>query len=155
MIVNDTKRDSWIMLCSHSPTNYSSGYLNNTVYSAVMLQAPLGILQRVTISQKIHISSHNALQNFITSTFSYVYSQVSNRRHPCQLILPKIFTQDILIPHPPLIKFQKKSQQGHLKICSSKQTSSILLNFLSTDFQPIFNTSSAAFLRIAKYKTCK
>ena len=29
---------------------------------------PLGILQRVTKSQKVHISSHDGLQNFITST---------------------------------------------------------------------------------------
>ena len=51
------------------------------------------------------------------------------------------------VPPPPLlIKFQKKFQPGHLKICSSKQTSSILLlKFLSTDFQPIFNTRSATF----------
>ena len=29
---------------------------------------PLGILHRVTKSQKVHISSHDGLQNFITST---------------------------------------------------------------------------------------
>ena len=28
---------------------------------------PLGILQRVTESQKVHITSHDGLQNFITS----------------------------------------------------------------------------------------
>ena len=53
MIANDTKRDpcvmlcshspikkyTWVMLCSHCPINDSSGYLNNTVYLAVMLQA--------------------------------------------------------------------------------------------------------------------
>ena len=36
---NDTKRNPWIMLYSHLPINDSSGYLNITVYLAVMLQA--------------------------------------------------------------------------------------------------------------------
>ena len=33
------KRNPWIVLCSHSLIKDSSGYLNNTVYFAVMLQA--------------------------------------------------------------------------------------------------------------------
>ena len=33
------KRNPWVMLCSHSPINNSSSYLNKTVYLAVMLQA--------------------------------------------------------------------------------------------------------------------
>ena len=37
----------------------------------------LGILQRVTNSQKIHISSHDALQNLIRSTFNHVYNILS------------------------------------------------------------------------------
>ena len=36
---NDTKRNPSVMLCSHCPINDSSGYLHNTVYLAVMLQA--------------------------------------------------------------------------------------------------------------------
>ena len=36
---NDTKRNPWVMLCSHCPINDPSGYLHNTVYLAVMLQA--------------------------------------------------------------------------------------------------------------------
>ena len=36
---NDTKRNPWVMLCSHCPINDSSGYLHTTVYLAVMLQA--------------------------------------------------------------------------------------------------------------------
>ena len=35
---NDTKRNPWVMLCSHCPINDSSGYLHTTVYLAVMLQ---------------------------------------------------------------------------------------------------------------------
>ena len=34
---SNTKRNPWVMLCSHCPINDSSGYLHNTVYLAVML----------------------------------------------------------------------------------------------------------------------
>ena len=62
--------------------------------------------------------------------------------------------------HPALIKFQKKFQPGYLKICSSKQTSSILLlnffiNRFSTDFQYKFCSNFLQILRTEKYKTCK
>ena len=36
---NDTKRNLWVVLCSHYPINDSSGYLDVTFYLAVMLQA--------------------------------------------------------------------------------------------------------------------
>ena len=36
---NDTKRNPWVMWCSHCLINESSGYLNITVYLAVILQA--------------------------------------------------------------------------------------------------------------------
>ena len=61
------------MLCSHSPINESSGYLNNTVYLAVMLQASSHITQ-VNYSQKVHIPSHEGLKNFITSIFNHIHN---------------------------------------------------------------------------------
>ena len=57
---SDTKRNPWVMLCSHCPINDSFGYLHNTVYLAVIYKPP-DILQRVTKSQKVHISSHDGL----------------------------------------------------------------------------------------------
>ena len=36
---SDIEKNPWVMLCSHCPINDSSGYLRNTVYLAVMLQA--------------------------------------------------------------------------------------------------------------------
>ena len=36
---NDTKRNPWVMLCSHCPINDSSSSLHITTYLAVMLQA--------------------------------------------------------------------------------------------------------------------
>ena len=35
---NDTKRNPWVVLCSHCPINDSSGHLHNTAYLVVMLQ---------------------------------------------------------------------------------------------------------------------
>ena len=36
---NDTKKNSWVMLCSNCPINDSSGCLQITIYLAVMLKA--------------------------------------------------------------------------------------------------------------------
>ena len=36
---SSTKRNPWVMLCPHCPINDSQGYLHNTIYLAVMLQA--------------------------------------------------------------------------------------------------------------------
>ena len=60
------KRKPWVIVCSHYPINDSSGYLNNTVYLTVMLQASWYTAD--DNSQQVHISSHDELQNFITST---------------------------------------------------------------------------------------
>ena len=38
---------------------------------------PLGIPHRVTLSQKVHISSHDGLQNFMTPTFLNISPMVS------------------------------------------------------------------------------
>ena len=38
---------------------------------------PLGIPQKVTLSQKVHISSHDGLQNFMTPTFLNISPIVS------------------------------------------------------------------------------
>ena len=39
---------------------------------------PLGILQRITKSREAHISSHDGLPNFLTSTFLTIGPRVSN-----------------------------------------------------------------------------
>ena len=71
---SDTKRNPWVMLCSHCPINDSFGYLHNTVYLAVIYK-PLDILQRVTKSQKVHISSHDGLQKLHNINFVWYRSQ--------------------------------------------------------------------------------
>ena len=71
---NDIKRNLWVIFCSYWPINDSSGCLP---FSLQLCYKPLGILQRVTNSQKAHISSHDGLWNFLTSTFLTVSPWVS------------------------------------------------------------------------------
>ena len=59
------------MLCSHCPVNDTSGYLYNTDYLAVMLQAHWHTGEG-TKSQKLHISSMKDFKNIITSTLFYI-----------------------------------------------------------------------------------
>ena len=47
-----------------------------TLFTLQLCYKPLGILQRVTKSQKVHISSHDGLQNFTTSTLLTIGSRV-------------------------------------------------------------------------------
>ena len=64
---NGTKRNPWGMLYSHCPVNAHPAIY--TLPSALQLcYKLLGILQTVTKSQKVHISSPNGLKDFITST---------------------------------------------------------------------------------------
>ena len=57
---NDTKGNPWVMLRLHYPISDSFGCLHITVYLELCYK-PLGILQRVTNRQKVHISSHGLL----------------------------------------------------------------------------------------------
>ena len=74
---NDTKRNPQIMLCSHCPINNSIYTIPFTLH---LWQKPLDILQRVTKSEKINTSSHDGLQNFITSNFYDIGHRVFQRR---------------------------------------------------------------------------
>lgn len=56
---NHTKRNPGVMFRSHWPINGSSGFLPFTLQFCCK---PLGILQKVTKSQKVHISSHDGFQ---------------------------------------------------------------------------------------------
>ena len=53
---NDTKRNSWFIFCSHWPINDLSSCLP---FTWQLCYKPLGILQRITKSQKVHIWSHD------------------------------------------------------------------------------------------------
>ena len=62
---NDTKRNTWLVLCSlpNHPAIYTLPFTLQLCYK------PLSILQRVTKSQKVHISSHDKLQNLHNINF--------------------------------------------------------------------------------------
>ena len=47
------------------------------LFTLQLCYKPLGVLQRVTKSQKAHISSHDRLQNFLTSNFLTTGPRVS------------------------------------------------------------------------------
>ena len=61
---NDTKRNPWVMLCSHCPINVYA-----LPFTLQLCCKPLGILQMVTKSQKVHISRHDLLQKSHTCLF--------------------------------------------------------------------------------------
>ena len=51
---------------------------------------PLGMLQRVTKSQKVHISSYDGLQNFITSNLLNIEPRVSQTKDRVAGIHPSL-----------------------------------------------------------------
>ena len=71
---NDTKGNPWVMLCWHCPINDSSGCLHITV-TLQLCYKPLGILQGVTKTQKVHISSHDVLQKLHNIDFAWHRSE--------------------------------------------------------------------------------
>ena len=65
---NDNKRNPWVVMCSNCqlmthPAIYTLPFTLQLCYK------PLGILQRVTKSQKVHISSHDKLQKLHNINF--------------------------------------------------------------------------------------
>ena len=71
---NDTKKNPWVMLCSHCPINDSSGYLHTTVYLAVMLQASWHTAEGNKES-KGSLSSHDGLKKLCNINFAWHRSQ--------------------------------------------------------------------------------
>ena len=73
---NDTKRNPWVMLCSHCPINvYALPFTLQLCYK------PLGILQTVTKSQKVHISRHDLLQKSHTCLFGIYWWTFKNPKN--------------------------------------------------------------------------
>ena len=72
---NDFKRNPWVTLCLHCPINDSCSNLYMTIYFAVMLQASWHTAEGETKSQKVQISSHDALQKLHNFDFAWHRSQ--------------------------------------------------------------------------------
>ena len=71
---SDTKRNPWVMLCSHCPINDSPA-IYAVPFTLQFCYKPLGILQRVTKSQKAHISNHDGLEKLHNMNFVWHRSQ--------------------------------------------------------------------------------
>ena len=78
---SDTKRNPWVMLCSHCPINDSPAIYTKP-FTLQLCYKPLGILQRVTKSQKVHISNHDGLEKLHNINFVWQRSQgFPERKH--------------------------------------------------------------------------
>ena len=69
-----TPRGTLGLCCVHIAQLVTHPAVYTLPFTLQLCYKPLGILQRLTNSQKIHISSHDTLQNFIRSTFIHVYN---------------------------------------------------------------------------------
>ena len=63
-----TPRGTLRLCCVHIAQLMTHPAVYTLPFTLQLCYKPLGILQRVTKSQKVHISSHDGLQNTITST---------------------------------------------------------------------------------------
>ena len=61
-----TPRGTLGLCCAHTAQLMTHPAVYTLPFTLQLCYKPLGILQRVTKSQKVHISSHDGLQNTIT-----------------------------------------------------------------------------------------
>ena len=67
---NDTKRNPWVM-CVHIAQLMTHPAMYTIPFTLQLCYKPLGILQRVTKSQKVHISSHDGLKKLHNIKFAW------------------------------------------------------------------------------------
>ena len=75
-IIAMTPRGTLGLCCVHIAQLMTHSAVYTLPFTLQLCCKPPGILQRVTKSQKVHISSHDGLQNFITSTLLTIGSRV-------------------------------------------------------------------------------
>ena len=73
-----TKRNPWVMLCSHRQLMTHSAIYTLPFTLQLRCCKPLDILQWETKNHKVHISNDDGLPNFITSTLLKIGSRVSH-----------------------------------------------------------------------------
>ena len=98
---SDTKRNSWVLLWSHCPINYSLA-IYTIPFTSQLCYHSFGILQRVTKSQKVHISNHDGLEKLHNINFVWHRSQgFPERKHNSRNVsLPRssfLRTVDLLL----------------------------------------------------------
>ena len=68
------------LYCAHIDQLITYPPVYTLLFTLQLCYKPCGILQRATKSQKAHISSHDELQNFLTSNFFTIGQRVSKNR---------------------------------------------------------------------------
>ena len=71
-----TPRGTLGLCCVHIAQLMTHPAVYTLPFTLQLCYKPPGKLQRVTKSQKVHISSHDGLQNFITSTLLTIVPRV-------------------------------------------------------------------------------
>ena len=71
---SDTKRNPWVCYV-HIAQLMTHSAIYTTPFTLQLCYKPLGILQRVTKSQKVHISNHDGLENLHNINFFWHRSQ--------------------------------------------------------------------------------
>ena len=87
------------LCCVHIAQLMTHPAIYTLPFTLLSCYKPLGILQGVTKSQKVHISSHDGLKNFTTSNFFDIGLKTYQRRSRVAEISPvpiKYFEQRIL-----------------------------------------------------------
>ena len=70
-------RGTLALCCVHIPQLITHPVIETTLFTLQLCYKPLGIPQRITNRQQVHISSHDGLQNSITSTLLIISLRVS------------------------------------------------------------------------------
>ena len=89
-----TPRGTLGLCCVHIAQLMTHPAIYTTPFTLQLCYKPLAILQRVTKSQNVHISSHDGLENFITSALFDTGHRVSQRGSRVAGIFP--FSSQIL-----------------------------------------------------------
>ena len=74
-----TPRETLGLCCDHIAQLITHLAIYTILFTSQLCYNPFGILQSVTKSQKVHISNHDGLKNFITSTLFDIRHRVSQR----------------------------------------------------------------------------
>ena len=99
---NDTKRNPWVMLCSYCPI-MTQPAIYTLPFTLQFWYKLLCILERVTKSRKVYISSHDGLQKLHNINFTwhrsrgFLRDRVKNQEFPP---LPATFLKTIQNPFP-------------------------------------------------------
>ena len=90
-----TPRGTLGLCCVHIAQLMTHPAVYTLQFTLQLCYKPPGILQRVTKSQKVHISSHDELGNFITSTLHTIGPRVCQSGDTVTEICPSLNTKFI------------------------------------------------------------